>query len=375
MQITTSNAGLLGRARILVRTGVLAVVGLVAFALLIPTGVAQKRSIDFMQEPACQTLTPTSMGGPAPKNPNAMVLRWLGASNHELAYRNSVILFDAYYQRTPPARPLGFTRDDIKKANAFFIGHGHGDHMADAPDVAQRTGATVTGGPPTAEQARKMGLAEKQVISVGGGEVQKFNGFTVEAILAHHSVRTPEFTKAAGEAYRALQAATGLARTPSEQERERMARQGSSDPRIADQGTIAYLVTFDSGYTLIYLDSSGPVTEGERKVMQRIGGRTDMAIVAYQGFFVAARQIEATLPLVKLFKPAVFMPTHHDETGGSFPDMATYPLFMAIQDELPETRTISPLYKTPICFDLQTKDLYIGEPSAWASSKRRPATQ
>ena len=308
-----------------------------------------------------------------------MVLRYLGAANHEVAYRDSVILLDAYYTRTALARPLGFTREDVKKATAILIGHAHGDHFADAPFVAQRTGASVIGGPPTAEAAKRQGVPDKQIVSVSGGEVQEFHGFTVEAVLGHHSVRTPEFSRAASEAYRQLQIATGLSapRSPEEQQ-SAQARSGGPQPQqqgggdsIAERGTIVYLFSFNGGgYHLIYHDSAGPITDAERAVMRKIGGRTDMALVAYQGWFVPARQIEPTLPLVKLFNPDVFMPTHHDETGGSFPGIADYPLFMAVRDALPRTRSISPLYRTPVCVDVQTKEVYVGEPWAWASNRR-----
>ena len=333
---------------------------LIATLLAASQGAAQQSRTDFLQEPACQTLQPAATGGAMPKNPAVMVLRWLGAANHEIAYRGQVILLDAYYERTPPARPLGFTRADVNRADAIFIGHGHSDHLADGPFVAQRTGAPLIGARLTTAKAIEMGLPGKQTVTVAGGEIQQFKGFTVEAILARHSVRSPEFTRAADGAWRAMATATGLTRTPEDEQRERQIRVGVTDPRLADEGTIAYLFSFDDGLRLIYLDSSGPITEGEKKVMQRIGGRTDVAIVAYQGFYVAPRQIEATLPLVKLFHPRVFLPTHHDDTGGYFPDMAIYPLAMAIRDELPGSRSVSPLYRTPICFDTRTKEMYGG---------------
>jgi hypothetical protein len=47
------------------------------------------------QEPACQTLMPAAAGGPLPRNPDVLVLRFLGVSNYELAYRDNVILLDA----------------------------------------------------------------------------------------------------------------------------------------------------------------------------------------------------------------------------------------------------------------------------------------
>jgi len=89
------------------------------------------------------------MGGPAPKSPRLLVVRYLGSSNHEIAYRSTVLLLNAHYARTPPARALGFTRDDVKKVDALLIGHGHGDHMSDAPYVAMKTGAPLVGAPIT----------------------------------------------------------------------------------------------------------------------------------------------------------------------------------------------------------------------------------
>jgi len=128
-----------------------------AALLIAPPVEAQNKSIDFTKEPACDSLTPTSMGGPAPKSPRLVVVRYLGSSNHEIAYRNTVLLLNAHYARTPPARPLGFTRDDVKKVDALLIGHGHGDHMSDAPYVAMKTGAPLVGAPITTTQAKKMG--------------------------------------------------------------------------------------------------------------------------------------------------------------------------------------------------------------------------
>jgi len=359
-----------GIACLFTRATAVVILGAMSLAVVASTASAQQRGgIDFFQEPACQTLTPTSMGGPPPKSPNLMVLRWLGAANHEVAYRDNVMLLDAYYERASPGRSLGFGRDDIKKATAVYVGHAHGDHMADAPYVAQRTGAPLIGAPVTIEQARKMGLTDKQVITVRGGEVQKYNGFTVEAVLAQHSARTPEWAKATDSAFRTLQEAAGL---KTDDARVRQIRQGTGDPRVLAEGTMAFLFTFNNPrYQMIYLDSAGPVTEAEQKVMQRIGGRTDLAIVGYQGWVFPALQDAATLPLVKLFRPDVLLPTHHDDSGGNRPDMATYPFFMAVRDVLPDTRSISPLYKTPICVDLQTKEMYVGEPWAWA---KRPPT-
>ena len=97
------------------------IVTFAVFGLLCDSLQAQKR-VDFRQELACNTLTPASMGGSSPKNPNLPVYRWLGAANVEVDYRDNIILVDAYYNM-PPADPLGFTRDDISARPVRFLGN------------------------------------------------------------------------------------------------------------------------------------------------------------------------------------------------------------------------------------------------------------
>ncbi len=91
--------------------------------------------------------------------------------------------------------------------------------------------------------------------------------------------------------------------------------------------------------------------------MQRVGS-TNLAIVGYTGRGVPRFQIPATLPLVELFKPDLFLPAHHDEFVATprlvVPDMATEPLFTALRDAMPKTRCASPLYRTPVCINVKS---------------------
>ena len=312
----------------------------------------------WANDAACQTLTMAAAGGPTPKNPDLMVLRYTGSANFELAYGNTVLLFDAQYEREPFARPIGVKAEQLTKATAVYIGHGHGDHMSEGPQIANQSKAPLFGAALTTETAIKMGLPAAQAKTVKNGDVQKYPGFTVEAILAQHNSRTPEFVKIAGDAWRNLQKATGIGRPDGAPRSTKIS--GTSDVKVLTEGTYAFLMTFDNGYKFMMLDSSGPITEGERAVMKRIG-KVDAASVAYQGYYVPARQIEGTLPLVELFKPDVFIPNHHDETAGSFPDMGTEPLFLAIRDKMPAVRTISPLLRAPICINTKTKETFVGD--------------
>lgn len=310
-------------------------------------------------EPACQTLALASTGGPLPQDRDVFVLRYLGSANHELAFRDNVFLLDAHYDRAAPARPLGFTFKEMKKATAIFIGHAHSDHVSDAVAVASQTGGRVIGGAPTYEFVRAGGLPDRQAVLVRGGETFDFNGVTVTAVRAHHSERGPEFQKAT-QSFREMQAALQRARTEDEQRHQQaIAARGSRDPKLATEGTIAYLFSFDNGYRLYYQDSAGPTTEAQKALAARIAP-VDMGLFAYQGFFLSQNQVDATMPLVRLFRPRILLPTHHDESGGGFGDMATEPLFMAARDELPRTRTLSPLYRTPVCVNVATKEVYVG---------------
>jgi hypothetical protein len=60
--------------------------------------------------------------------------------------------------------------------------------------------------------------------------------------------------------------------------------------------------------------------------VQRIGGKTDVAIVAYIGHYVARRQIAVTLPIIELCNPRLYLPAHHDEIPGIFMDIGTEPV-------------------------------------------------
>jgi L-ascorbate metabolism protein UlaG (beta-lactamase superfamily) len=267
-----------------------------------------------------------------------------------------VILLDAWYDRGPHNRPLGFAPQDVKRADLIINGHAHFDHIADIAAVAQQTNAMVMGAPISTEYLRSQGLPDSQLLPTAGGEHFDFDGYTVDAILAHHSMLPTEVLSKLGEALTADSAPL----TPAEQQQTAEIRaRGLMDPRIITEGTIAYLFTFDNGFRLLYRNSAGPITDAEQTAMAQLQ-TTDLAIIAYQGHVVAESQIAVTLPLVQLYNPSIYLPTHHDTAAGFFIDQATEPLFMAIRDALPGVRSVSPLYRTPVGVSMDTKQLLVG---------------
>ena len=321
-----------------------------ALALFVPSAaLADKSFVVTPDDPACRSRTPAATGGPMPPE-GILAIRWLGTTNFELAYGGQVFLLDAYYDRGPRNRPIGFGPRDVKRASAIFVGHAHFDHMSDAASVGTQTGAQVIGAPTVTDTAVSLGLPARQATTVRGGEVLKYKGFTVEAILARHSTLAPEVL----DAFRkAIAAAAGAPTTEEAAAEAAILKRGTFDPKVITEGTIAYLFTFDSGFRLIFRNSAGPITDAERAAVKRIGGKTDVAIVGYIGQYVAKRQIAATLPIIQLYNPRLYLPAHHDEIAGTFVDIGLEPLFMAIQEQLPGTSFLSPLYREPVCLDVR----------------------
>ena len=300
-----------------------------------------------IDDPACQSSQLVSVGGPFPKNPDTLAIRWTGYSNFELAYRGHVLLLDAYFDRGSEYPPLGFRAADVRKADVILIGHGHYDHMSDAASVAARTGAIIVGAPTTVARLQAQSVAEKQLRTVTGrgGERLEFAGLTVEPILARHGEPPAAVTAGFG---RALQAAIPPPTAEQTAEQRSIAARGSSDPKIVTEGTIAYLITLDNGFRILYRDSGGKLTDYERAAAQRVGS-VDLALAATSASYVTSLIVEQALEYVRNYHPSAFMPAHHDAPSTNL-WRPTEPIFQAIKDENPKIVTISRGYREPTCF-------------------------
>jgi L-ascorbate metabolism protein UlaG (beta-lactamase superfamily) len=339
--------------------------------------LAHAQSVKLEQDPACQTLKPASTGGPLPRNPNILALRYLSYGNYELAYRGKVLLFDAFYDnaRSPLAEPVGLKAPDVTRADAIFVGHTHLDHYFDAPAIAKRTGASVYLAPPGLPYVESQGLSAGQTKVVRGGETFKLKGYTVDTVLGIHMASDP----AAWGAYRDFISKTTLA---TEEQKKQVTAYiddltsrilKNEDPLNPDQdtahhGTIVYVVTFDDGFRLVYSDTAGVLSGGERVFADALharGGKVDLAILGYldSGFSVP-RAIRTAVTKVKTWQPSIFLPSHHHDGdllyGWPMPEMPTAPLFEAFRNQGLKTRGIEPLYRSPICVNTKTDEFFVG---------------
>jgi len=303
------------------------------------------------RDPACFADKLVSTGGAAPRDPHTLAVRWTGFSNFELAYGGRIILLDAYFDRGSNYPPLGFAAADVKRADVIVIGHGHFDHMSDAAWVAIRTGAPVVGAPLTIAKlaTQEVPAAQLRTVTGRGGELLKFDGFTVEPILARHGQPDRHVSEVMEGALNALVPEPSAAQAAEEQV---IRSRGVSDPSIVTAGTIAYLITLDDGFRVMYRDSGGRVTDEEKTVMVRAGG-VDLALVAISADFLVAPTTRHALEHALLYKPTVYMPAHHDAAYSGHTPLwrATEPVFQTLKDAIPGLVTVSRGYREPICFE------------------------
>lgn len=304
-------------------------------------------------EPACRTLTPALIGGPVPSAASdTVVMRWLGTANYEIAYKGKVYLFDTYYDRPGRTRPIGFKVDQVKRADAIFIGHAHSDHISDIAAVAKQTGALVIGSKISIDTAIRLGVPEGQTRVVVDGDSLTFGPVKVLVALARHSTIQDGLIAA----HRQLYQVDGLGPlTPEQEAHDReIASKGSSDPHLIDQGTIAFAMVLPSKFSIVVFDTAGPITDGDRALAAKLG-RADVLTVPYQPHPVAEHQVRDSWPFIETFNPRLVLPTHHDAIWGAWLDLGLQPLREKLRDERPGVQFVDPLVRSAICIQTAGK--------------------
>ncbi|HWX21424.1 MAG TPA: metal-dependent hydrolase [Candidatus Binatia bacterium] len=103
----------------------------------------------------------------------------------QLAHRT--LLFDPFITGNELAKGI-----DVKKipADYILISHGHADHMADAGDIAKRTGATIVSNYEITVWFGKRGLPKSYPLNHGGSH--RFDFGRVKFVNAIHSSGLPD---------------------------------------------------------------------------------------------------------------------------------------------------------------------------------------
>jgi len=315
-------------------------------------------TIAAFDDVACSTLVPASTGGPRPVNKRLMVIRWLGWATYEIAYGGKIILMDAFID-TDSRRNVGVRLSDVRRADAILIGHPHFDHIIDAPLLSKQTGAPILVAPAGRAFLEQQAVPAERIRYVRGGETVRLPGFTVQTALAVHAVHDPDLTKELGQFVHAADPMSEEEQNIWNTEIKAIPVGDPKDPEqdVIHRGTMAYVVTFDDGTRVAFRDSPAEPTDAERQLVQTVtdhGKHIDVAIVGYQGNGVHISMAQAGLPLAKLYHPRVLLPAHHDRIADIYPDIATEPLLEALRAQLPDMKTAAPIYRSPVCVDIQS---------------------
>lgn len=179
-----------------------------------------------------------------------------------------------------------------------------------------------------------------------GGEILKFPGYTIEPILGRHAEPPANIV---GPIDAALKQVTKPLTEEEAAEQSIIRQRATSDRRVIAEGTIAYLITLDDGFRIMYRDSGGRITEWEKTVMERIG-RVDLALIAVAASYLNTLTVEQAIEHIRTYKPDVYMPAHHDSPNNGL-WRAIEPISEAIKGENPNIITVSREYRTPVCFN------------------------
>jgi L-ascorbate metabolism protein UlaG (beta-lactamase superfamily) len=100
---------------------------------------------------------------------------------------NKTLLFDPFITGNELAKAV-----DVKtlQADYILISHGHEDHLADAADIARRTGATIVSNYEVTVWFGKQGLQKTHPLNHGGGRQFEFGH--VKFVNAIHSSSLPD---------------------------------------------------------------------------------------------------------------------------------------------------------------------------------------
>jgi L-ascorbate metabolism protein UlaG (beta-lactamase superfamily) len=251
-------------------------------------------------------------------------LDWLGCATFRLTIGELVVFLDAYLDRVPSARPVGLGVDDVAAAQWVVVGHSHFDHLYGAERIARRTGATVIGSYETVRVLQAVGVPERQLMAVAGGETVRLSGaVTVKVFPSQHSCVWSHRLMADADAV-----CLGDLGVTHQERQARMQElfvwltslgpevvdhlRASSQGALGDGGPLLYWFQTPQG-SLLYQDTSGCWTSLLR------GLRPDVAILAaagrgnLDGEPIQGSLAEFVAREVELLHPRRVFLGHHDD--------------------------------------------------------------
>jgi L-ascorbate metabolism protein UlaG (beta-lactamase superfamily) len=223
-------------------------------------------------------------------------ITYLGTNGYLLETRGSTLLVDPYFSRLnlcslafdPSIEPVeqrvaAGLANLPRRIDAVLITHGHIDHLFDAPEIAEKTGARLVASPTSIYLANAVGFSRNRSIPVLAGAKRQFGSARVTVLPASHDRVFGCFTPFPGT----LQSPPGA-------------------PARASQWVCGQPLAFliEMGGRRIYIDSGGTTAVLPPAQI----GHVDLAILG-----VALGDSRDRLsPALERLRPRLFLPSHQD---------------------------------------------------------------
>ena len=120
-----------------------------------------------------------------------MKVTYYGQSCLAVEVAGTTLLFDPFIRHNPLA---GHVDVEAIRADYILVTHGHADHVADAVEIARRTGAQVVANFEVSGWLEKQGVASEKTHALNPGGGKSFPFGRVKLVNAIHSSTMPDGT-------------------------------------------------------------------------------------------------------------------------------------------------------------------------------------
>ncbi|ACS80076.1 metal-dependent hydrolase [Maridesulfovibrio salexigens] len=112
---------------------------------------------------------------------------WNGHSNFTIKSDDKTVIIDPFFEGNPKASA---TWESISKADAVLVTHDHGDHIGQAVEICNATGATLVCIFDLVEKMVGLGIDQNNIIGMNIGGTVSVAGIKIKMVQAMHSSAT-----------------------------------------------------------------------------------------------------------------------------------------------------------------------------------------